>query len=158
MISGVAETVTAPDGRIWVVRRRWMPRLGHETLWGRFSRRIRKTFDRAGDAVDADPGCLEVLGEGIVAAVVIILVVLALIFVLIPLLVAIVDLVLLLLLALLSVLARILLRRPWIVEARADDGTAHRWNVTGWRASHERCIQIAQRLQAGIDPDPGPVP
>ena len=155
MISGVAETVTAPDGRTWVVRRRWMPRLGHETLWDRFSRRFRKVFNRAGDAADADPGCLEVFGEGIAAAVVIILVVLALIFVLVPLLVAIVDVLILLVVAALGVLARILFRRPWIVEARADDGTTHRWKVPGWRASHERCTQIAHRLQTGADPDPG---
>ncbi|HET9770367.1 MAG TPA: hypothetical protein VFS16_05720 [Acidimicrobiia bacterium] len=151
----MAETVTAPDGRRWVVRRRWLPRLGGETLWGRFSRRLRQTFRRAGDAADADPGCLEVLGEGFVAAIVIIVVVLALVFVFIPLLVAIVDLLFLLALALLGALARILFRRPWIVEARADDATTLRWRVTGWRASHERCVQVAQQLQAGTDPDPG---
>lgn len=148
----MAESVTAPDGRKWIVRRRWMPRLGHESLWTRFSRRLRQTLRRAEDGADLDPGCAAEIGEGIVAAVAVILFALALFYVVIPLLVAIFDLLILLVLALLGALARVLFRRPWTVEARADDGTTLTWRVIGWRATHERCVQAAQRLQAGIEP------
>ena len=141
----MAETVLARDGRRWVVRRRWMPRLGTDTLWGRFHRRFRKTFDRVGDAADVDPGCGELLGEGIAAALVVIAVALLLFFVAVPLLVAVVDVLILVLLAFLGALARVLLRRPWTVEAAADDGTVRRWRVVGWRASGERCAQIARQ-------------
>jgi len=150
----LAERVVAPDGREWVVRRRWLPRLGGETLWGRFHRRFRQTVRRAGDVADADPGCLEVVGEGIVAAIAIIVFVLVLIFVAVPLLVAIVDIVILLLLALLGVLARVVLRRPWLVEARANDGTALEWKVVGWRASGEWRREMAELLQAGVSLPP----
>ena len=149
----MAESIVARDGRRWVVRRRWMPRLGTETLWGRFHRRFRKVMKRVGDAADVDPGCGELLGEGIAVALVVILVALLLFFVVVPLLVAIVDVLILVLLAIASALARILLRRPWIVEAVADDGTLQRWRVVGWRASGDRCTQIARRLEAGLDPD-----
>lgn len=63
----MAESIVGRDGRRWVVRRRWMPRLGTETLWGRFHRRFRKVFERVGDAADVDPGCGELLGEGNIA-------------------------------------------------------------------------------------------
>jgi hypothetical protein len=145
--------VTDPQGRRWVVRRRWMPRLGAETLWGRFRRRTRRTFDRVADGADVDPGCAELLGEGIVAAVVVIVVALVLFFVVVPLLVAIVDVLILLVLAAAGAATRVLFRRPWTVEATADDGTTRQWRVVGWRASGERCVQIGQRLQAGLDPD-----
>jgi hypothetical protein len=149
----MAESVVDPQGRRWVVRRRWMPRLGVETLWGRFRRRFRRVFDRVGDAADVDPGCAEVLGEGIAVALVVIIVVLALFFVVIPLLVAIVDVLILLLLTVAGAAARVLFRRPWTVEASADDGTTLRWRVVGWRSSGEQCVRIGQRLQAGLDPD-----
>lgn len=90
------------------------------------------------------------------AAVALILFAVALVYVVVPLLVALVDLLILILVALLGALTRVLFRRPWTVEARAADGTTQHWRVTGWRASHERCIEIAQRLQAGIEPDPSP--
>lgn len=145
-----AGPVLAPDGRRWVVRRRWLPRLGSETLWGRFHRRFRQSVRRAGDAADLDPGCLEIVGEGIVAAIAIVVVVLVALFVAIPLLVALVDVLILLVLAILGVVARVVLRRPWLVEARADDGTVLQWKVVGWRASDEWRTRIRDLLEAGV--------
>ena len=149
----MGETIVDRRGRRWVVRRRWMPRLGADTLWGRFRRRLRRTFDRVADGADLDPGCGELLGEGIAVALVVIAVALLLFFVVIPVLVAIVDVLILLLLAGAGALSRILFRRPWTVEATADDGSVLRWRIVGWRASGERCAQVARRLEAGLDPD-----
>lgn len=149
----MAEEIVDPQGRRWVVRRRWMPRLGAETLWGRFRRRLRRTFDRVADGADVDPGCAEVLGEGIVVAVLMIAAALLLFFVFVPLLVAVVDVLLLLLLTVVGATARVLFRRPWTIEAAADDGTTRQWRVVGWRASGERCGHIGQRLQVGLDPE-----
>ena len=132
-----------------------MPRLGAETVWGRFHRRFRRTMERTGDVADADPGCLELLGEGVVAALAIVVAVVVLLFVVIPLLVAVVDVAVVLLLALFGVAGRILLRRPWTVEARAEDGSLLVWRVVGWRASGERVDLAAERITAGDVPPTG---
>lgn len=146
------------------MRRRWTPRLGSETLSGRFRRRIKGTVTRGrniaegGDALDVGCLALDDLFVGLAVAIVAIAVVLLAIFVVVPLLVAIIDVVLLALLALLGLVARIVFRRPWTVEARADDGTSHRWKVVGWRASQERCDEVAGLLAAGITPPDDLVP
>jgi hypothetical protein len=99
-------------------------------------------------------GCLDLLGEGIVVLLVVILVVLAAVFLVIPLLVAVFDVALVLLAAIAGVLVRIVLRRPWTVEARASDGTARQWRVVGWRASGRRRAEITEQLTAGVVPAP----
>ena len=134
-VTDVAPSVQAPDGRTWVVRRRFVPRLGAESVWGRFHRRFRQTMRRAGDAADADPGCLEVIGEGLLAALAVLLVIAVMVFILVPMLVAIVDIVVVALLALLGLAGRLVFRRAWTVEARAGDGACLVWRVVGWRAS-----------------------
>lgn len=148
----VPRSVVAPDGRTWVVQRRWVPRLGAESLWGRFHRRFRQTMRRAGDAADIDPGCLDVIGEGLVAAIAIILTVLLVIFVVVPLLVAVVDVAVVVLLALVGLAGRVLFRRPWTVEARASDRSRLVWRVVGWRASGEQVARAAEHLAAGVVP------
>ena len=45
----MAEQVEGPDGRSWVVMRRWVPRLPGETLWGRFRRRFGRSSRRMRD-------------------------------------------------------------------------------------------------------------
>jgi len=104
----------------------------------------------------ADPGCLDVFGEGIVAGLVIILVILAAVFLVIPLLVAVFDVGLVLVAAMAGVLVRIVLRRPWTVEARASDRETRRWRVIGWRTSGRRCTEISEQLAAGVVPSPTP--
>lgn len=141
----------APDGRRWKVRRRWAPRLELETVWGRFHRRFRSTISRMTDG-DISPGCLDIFGEGVVAALLLLVIALVLVLVVIPLLVAIVDLVIVLILAGASILARIGLRRPWTIEARAEDGTRQTWRVVGLRASGAKVAEISRLLQSGADP------
>lgn len=139
-----------PHGRKWTVRRRWVTRLGTETVWGRFDRRFRKTMRRFGDG--GDLGCVGEIGEGIVAAIFVVIFLVFLAFVLIPFLVALLDLLLVGILAVVGVAARGLLGRPWVVEAVDDRGSALRWKVKGWRASGERCTEIAELLATGITP------
>ena len=114
--------------------------------------RYRSVVERTGDVADLDPGCLDVIGEGFVAAIGIILAIVFLIFVIIPLAVAIVDILIVVLLALLGIGARIVLRRPWVVEALRGDGMAYRWRVVGWNASGERVAAIAKQIEAGEPP------
>lgn len=148
------QTVEAPDGRTWVVRRRWVPRLGAESLWGRIHRRFRQSFRHLPDVGDGNGGCLAMLGEGLAVAVSGLAIVTLLLFVAVPLLVAVVDVVVVVVVLVLGGLARVLFRRPWVVEARANDGTTSSWRVVGWTASGERCTEIAQLLAAGV-PLPG---
>lgn len=157
--------VSTPAGESWRVRRLWAPRLGGRRLWARVRRRFRKPTDFP-DSGLADPtGCLpDALDEfflvlGLFLAV--LLVVLLAVFVVVPLLLALLDLVVVLVLALLGVLARVLLRRPWTVEAEAcagpRAGTVITWRVVGWRASGEHAAQVAEALRAGVDLPPGGV-
>jgi hypothetical protein len=145
-------TVQAPDGRRWVVRRRWAPRLGDETLWARAWRKYRGTIHRVFE--HASGGCVDDLGEGIVALLIGLVVLALLIFVVFPLVVVVVDLVILVLITLVGLAARVVFRRPWTVQARGDDGTVHRWKVVGWRASRQHRDDIADQLAAGLTPAP----
>ena len=107
---------------------------------------------RAGDAADADPGCLEVIGEGLLAALAVLLVIAVMVFILVPMLVAIVDIVVVALLALLGLAGRLVFRRPWTVEARAGDGSCLVWRVVGWRASGDHVARVTELLGSGIIP------
>ena len=109
-------------------------------------------MNRFGKAADADPGCLDLIGEGIVVAITVVVGLLIVLLVILPLLVAVVDLVVVLLLALLALLARVVFRRPWTVDATASDGTRLTARVVGWRASGERAAEIGELLGAGITP------
>lgn len=141
------------------MRRAWVPRLGPGTLFGRFRGRMRKVRDRAKNA-DVSSGCLDGCSaidglEALAIVVVVIVVVLLAIFFVLPVLVAIVDILILLLLALLALIARVVFRRPWLVEAHRldvgdDEVELRRWAVVGWRASGERVDEIVQRLEAGL--------
>ncbi len=140
------------DGRGWVVRRRWVPRLGAESLWGRFRRRIRQMFRRAGD-IDSG-GCFDVGGiDDVVAVVVLIAAALLVVFVLFPLLIALLDVLLVVLLTIVGVIGRVVFRRPWTIEAVGDDGSRYAWFVVGWKASRALVTELVDALRVG-----GPLP
>jgi hypothetical protein len=137
------------------VRRLWAPRLQGETLWARAWRRVRGTFKRTSDAADVLPdGCEPDLGA-IVIFLVLVAVVLLLFFVAIPLLVALIDIVLILLLTVLGIAARVVFRRPWVVEAVGPDSSRWRWRVVGWRASRRAVQDIADAVAHGHPPEAG---
>ena len=108
---------------------------------------MRRGAEVTGDGADAAESAFQ-LGEVAVG--------LALILVLVlfvaPLLAAVVDIVVLLVIAGIGIIGRIVFRRPWTVEARADDGTVLRWQVIGWRASGEFRARAADNLRAGVIP------
>ena len=134
-------TVVDPEGRTWRIRRRW---LSHSVSW----RGPRDLTPPGPDLLDAglladDLGCLPAIGIVVTCAVA---VALALFFVL-PAIVFAVELVAVLLLLLLGALARIVLRRPWTVEARVKGTNQGReWKVVGWRASGELVETLAERV------------
>jgi hypothetical protein len=142
----VAVTVTAFDGRPWRVGRRWLP-----WRWG--LRRPVRDLDNLPDPDAA--GCLgDAIGEALeaffVAILAIVAIVLFVVFV-VPVLIALIEVVLLLLLVLAGVAARVVLRRPWIVDARVrgDVGVPLSWKVVGWRRSGEVIQEVATQLAAG---------
>lgn len=150
----MSRAVSSPDGNRWYVRRVWLP-------WRPKWRGKRQMPDRLGDL--ADPaGCLPESVEDVVlllAAVVV--VVLFFVFVW-PLLLVVFELFLLVLLVLLGVLARVVFRRPWIVEATPATGPGRlRWKVVGWRRSGEVVELVAAQLGTGArsihvpDAEPG---
>ncbi|HEX9968506.1 MAG TPA: hypothetical protein VGB03_00080, partial [Acidimicrobiales bacterium] len=121
----MSTTVTAPDGTRWRVGRRWTP----------WEPRLYKPVDLP------DPGLLDAVGcidELPVLAVVVvaILAVVVVFFFVVPLLITLADLLVLAVLVVLGVLVRVVLRRPWIVDAvRADRTERLSWKVVGWHRS-----------------------
>lgn len=167
-------TVTTPTGDEWRVWRVWAPRLGGETLLARLRRRTRIGRSLARGAGEAgDPGCILDAFDELFFVLVVVLAVGVLVLVGVPLLLAVVDLVFLLLVTVLGLAARVLFRRPWVVEARSstplapDPGAArpsdapvpaarrHTWRVVGWRASGEHVDHVANALAHGNTLPPG---
>jgi hypothetical protein len=98
------------------------------------------------DLVDADnplAGVAFLLGVVVVAAIVW--------FFLVPLLLVLLDAAVLLVLAAAGVIAKVVLRRPWEVEAV---GPADRltWRVVGWGRSRRAVAAVTQRLGRGEVP------
>jgi hypothetical protein len=137
--------VVAPDGVEWRVGRRWS------------TRRFGWTWKRRGIASDALSG----LGQGVGgvdfqggALVVVAALVAALI--LIPLLFFGVELIILGALLAAGVVSRVLLRQPWVIEARSSDPLTSvrqlEWRVIGWRKSRRLIDQVVSELAAGREP------
>ena len=125
-------------GRQWRVRRRWL------------------TIRRPRWHGKRDPGLdgldfIDLFDDpisGIVGLVVgVVFVVLLAVFVL-PLVLFLGELLLLIPLALLGVLGRLLLRRPWIIEARCGPSVV-RTEVAGWRNSSREISRLAAEARAG---------
>jgi hypothetical protein len=55
-----------------------------------------------------------------------------------------------------SLFGRVVLGRPWLVEARTVSGSPPvrvlEWKIVGWQRSHAHIQQVASELAAGRDP------
>jgi hypothetical protein len=147
-------TVRDPDGRAWVVRRRWTPRAGAGSAWSRLRRRSRQSTKHAEMAGDVSLYSAFVVDDFAVVVRWIVIVVVATVLIVVSAFAAVVEIALLVLLVLVGILTRFLLDRPWTIEATPDDGEALTWQATGWRSSGERLGQIIALLQSGITPPP----
>lgn len=150
--------VQDPGGRRWAVRRQWAPRLKGRGLRARLRRRRdsddgdRGWWDPVLDFVPID------IGDGlpgiVLGVVLIVALALLVVFVLGPLLLVLLDVVVVMALVVGGVVARVLFRRPWTVEAVAeDDGTELHFQAVGLAASRRLRDDVAGRLAQGRDPD-----
>lgn len=161
-----ARRVRAPDGTEWAVARRWIPRWAAARLRRSVGERVRRTGrKRKGDAndesgrwydsldipLDAD-GCFDELAIGLA----VIVAVVAVWFLVIPLLVLVVDVLIAVALVVAVGLARVLLRRPWVVEARGPNEATIRRLVVGWRESAAEVERLGTDISLGIVRPQGP--
>jgi hypothetical protein len=152
MARAVGKTrIVTPDGVEWTVGRRWMTRPVRRS-WA--SRR-----EAGGELLTGAsfPGG-DWAGGGLEGAVLIIAGVLVLALVLVPVLLFGIELITVGCVLAASLAGRILLGRPWTIEARivrpAGSARQLEWSVPGWRRSGKVIAEIAQELAAGREPTP----
>lgn len=142
----IGRRVVAHDGRVWRVRRRWLPWQPRVRTGAGFS------FDGAGagtdaaDALDIFDGPLAIV-LGVVLAIVFGVVV-AFVF---PLLFTVVELVIALVLVPAGIAMRVFLGAPWILTATTAGPPRERriLSVSGWQASREALRDLELDLRLG---------
>ena len=151
--------VVGPDGRTWRVARRWTRRL---VRW----RRVRQEREGSGrwwDVLPFDTFDVFHLADlhpalAAVAATVLLLLALGIgvVFV-VPLVLALVDVLVIAAVLVVGAVVRVLLGRPWEVEARTAGPPAEErsWQVRGWRASDRAVHHVARGIELG-QTDPAP--
>ena len=147
----MSRRVHGADGRAWIIRRHWMS----------FRPRWRGSRADIGAAPwdIADIGNLglmadDFVGVGTVVTGILIVVVVFVVSAVIalPLLLLLGEVVLFLLLGFGVLVANVVLRRPWIVEARTHDGRKwYRWAVVGFRRTERIMDSVTSALRSGID-------
>jgi hypothetical protein len=142
--------VTAPDGTRWRVRRRWLDRPLPD-LRKRFSEyREENTGDGMLDGfwfIDA--------GDSPWAGIAIAVGVILLVFLLLPLIGVAIELILLVLLLGSGLVGRLVLRRPWRVEAQSLNAAERSasYAVKGWQRSGRAATEIATAIELSAPPD-----
>ncbi len=144
--------VTTPNGVEWKVRRRWIPHREGKGIVERFRthRQRRKENDGGAEAL-ADLGDLDFGFEGLAIAIGLFALILLLLLFGWPLVLIGVDLIWLLGAGALGLLGRVLLGRPWRVEA-VSAVERRGWNVQGFRSAGRSRDDLAAQLSAGINP------
>jgi hypothetical protein len=142
---GQGSLISSPDGRAWKVRRRWVERPLPN---------LRRRFRRGGEEVKGE-GVLDGLlvadaTEGWAFLGIAIAVGFA-VLILLPLLGVALELIALVLVLVYGLFARIVLRRPWIVEAVDVEDVEERvaFAVTGWRDSSAALRELRTAIAAG---------
>lgn len=134
-------TIRGADGREWRVARRWLP----------WAPRKRGRFDGAADALHGSDLGVDI-GDGpagvVIAIVAAVAFVLFIVFVL-PIVLTILEIVLVLFLLPLFVVARLVLRKPWVIVARTKGPPPEERSasVSGWRASGNAMQELVQEIQ-----------
>lgn len=144
--------VTSPDGERWVVSRQWVK--GPKFHWG--ARRRPRSEDL--DKIDISP--FDVIDDsltGIVlafAAVVVIALLVALgAFVVLPVLGIALELIVVIVLLGYGITARVLFRRPWVIEAKNLDNPlrTREFKVVGWQRSREAIPAVERLVVSGAN-------
>lgn len=127
-----AKRITAPDGTVWRVGRRWLP--DKPVLWRPRGRR--GSDGAAGDLVpDVGIDSIDDAIAIVVAVLAIVVLFIVLTTVVFPIVVFGVELLLVAVLLIAGVAGRLLFRRPWTIRARADNGRELTWRAVGFRRS-----------------------
>ena len=136
--------VTDPSGEDWVVRRRWMPRTPR---WRRLVKRraghgskgkARSRLDVADLPIDFEPFLTIAAVIGAIAL---------MIWFGIPLLLFVLETLWLLVILIVGIAAKVLLRRPWTIEAAKRGSAVHSWQIVGWRASSASIERLAEEIR-----------
>jgi hypothetical protein len=145
----VARTVVAPDHRTWTVRIRWLSwRPRTEPRWWWKSRAVRRRVDRRSGWWDVLTAPFDLVDSFWLFVALIVLA--FLIFFVLPVLVFLVELLLFGLAVAVVIVARVLLRRPWTVEAFAiEGGPVRRWLAADLGTARRAVRQIAGALERG---------
>jgi hypothetical protein len=145
----LGKSVTAPDGNVWMVRRRWLDRSLPD-----LKRRFQAGRDE--DLEDQVLGNLPFFDwlEGwpvIVLTVAFVLIV----FVLLPLLGVALELIALIFVLGSGLVGRLVFGRPWTVEARSRGGDERvvAFQVKGWRRAGEAAEQLAREIAVTGSPE-----
>ncbi len=142
--------MTSPDGTRWRVRRRWLNRPLPD---------LRKRFkeyreENTGEGV-LDGAWAIGAGDSPWVGIAIAVGVILLVFLLLPLIGVAIELILLVLLLGSGLIGRVVLRRPWTVEAQSlDDGRrSASYAVKGWQRSSRAATEIATAIELSAPPD-----
>lgn len=145
---GPGKAVEAPDGKVWLVRRRWLDRpVPSLRKW------IRRD-GRAGDGVIEGLFSAPDVADGWVTlglAVAVLLIV----FVLLPLLGVALELIALIFFLGSGLIGRLVFGRPWTVEARLRGGDERvvAFQVKGWRRAGRAATDLATQVRATGRPE-----
>jgi hypothetical protein len=143
----MSQELRSPDGDRWKVGRRWSDRPLPRWRW-------RWRAERgAGAAMESGMTALD-YGESVVVAIVTAVVVGLAVLILLPLVGIALELALLFALLSSGIVGRVVLRRPWIVEATNLDHPERSTTlaVKGWRRSGEAINRVVQEISAGGRP------
>ncbi len=145
---GGGEIVRAPDGSRWRVRRRWLERPAPD---------LKRHFEGVDEAAakGATEGALNSVADNPLAAIVGGVLLFLVLIVLLPLLGVALEIVALIFVLCSGLAGRLLLGKPWWVEAVPLGGDVEErgvYAVRGWRASREAVPELATAIRATGEP------
>ena len=146
---GTGSIVKAADGTRWRVRRRWLDRPPPNL------RRLWRQNRKEADEVNWLDAAWWMEGDSIVLGIAAVVVLVLVIFVLLPLLGIALELIAVLFLLSSGVIGRVILRRPWIVEAQelGDPEERVAFAVKGWRDSSQALRELRTAIAATGPPE-----